>query len=67
MSTCTYGRVAGWSSIDAWSERDPGTSPASPSMQIHAFTFGSLGRRSATTGANSCWKNSTSQSNASRT
>jgi hypothetical protein len=66
-ATSTFGRVAGWSAIQSCSERAPGTSGAAPSMQIQVLTLGSCGFRPATTDANSCWKNSTSQSNASRT
>ncbi len=67
MSTATFGRVAGWSLTQLASERAPGKSGNSSSMQIHSRIFGSRGRSSATTGAKCFWKNSTSQSKASST
>ena len=67
MSTATFGRVAGCSPAQLASERAPGKSGSSSSMQIHSRIFGRRGRNSATTGAKYFWKNSTSQSKASST
>ena len=67
MSYGTSGRVGGWSCTQPASERAPGNSGNSSSMQIHSRILGSRGLSSAMTGAKYFWKNSTSQSNASST
>ncbi len=62
-STATSGRVEGWPAHQRSSE---GASGASASMQIQCLIPGSRGRSAAMTAANCAWKNSTSQSKASR-
>ncbi len=63
MSTATSGLVVGCAAHQACSAGAPG---ASPSMQTQCRILGNRVRSSAMTAANCDWKNSTSQSKASR-